>query len=87
MAGGARSFRGGDVALDLVVDRLTDVTHGEVVVLNRAIAAIFAEQSSPWGSWKPEGVTASPGAGGAEACGAGALQAARTMLSGQEARA
>jgi hypothetical protein len=34
------------------------------------------EQSVPSGSWNPGGVTATePGVGGAEACGAGALQA------------
>jgi hypothetical protein len=37
----------------------------------------LAEQSAPGGSWKPGGVTATdPGAGGTEACGAGASPAA-----------
>jgi hypothetical protein len=53
------------------------MAHGQIVVLDRAIAGDFSRTVLPSGNWNPGGVTATePGAGGAEVCGAGALQAA-----------
>lgn len=78
MAGGANAFRRADVVPDLIVDRRDDVAHREVVVLDRAVARDFRRAVVAFGQLEPGGVAATdPGAGGAEAWGAGALQAAR----------
>ena len=53
------------------------MAHGQIVVLDRAIAGDFSRTVRSFRQLESGGVTATePGAGGAEVCGAGALQAA-----------
>jgi hypothetical protein len=77
VASGRAGLRGSvRVALDLIVGRLGDMARGQIVVLDRAVAGDLCRTIRAFRQLEARrGYRNRPGVGGADACGAGALQA------------